>query len=58
MGKIGKLKHKVYMVDFELSQPYFLNGKHIEEEHIENFSGCLRYCGIGPNSQKNLCRRD
>ena len=30
MGFSGKLRHKVYLVDFELSQPYLANGKHIE----------------------------
>ena len=58
MGLGSKMKHKVYLVDFELSHSYMANGKHIDEEHVENFSGCLRYCGIGANSQKNLCRRD
>ena len=58
MGLSGKLKHKVYLVDFELSQPYSINGKHMEEKNLQNFSGNLRFCGVGPNSQKNICRRD
>lgn len=28
VGK-GKLKHKIYLTDFELSTPFMKNGKHI-----------------------------
>lgn len=58
MGKTAKLKHKLYLVDFELSESFNVKGSHIDEKHIENFSGSLRFCAIGPNSEKNLCRRD
>lgn len=30
MGKSAKVKHKVYMIDFELSKPYIIKGQHIE----------------------------
>lgn len=29
MGKSGKLKHKLYMIDFELSKPYAIKNQHI-----------------------------
>lgn len=38
------------MADFELSETFSVNGVHVDEKHIENFSGSLRFCGIGPNS--------
>ncbi len=25
----GKTKHKIYLIDYELSYPYLVNGKHI-----------------------------
>ena len=58
IGLTGKMKHKIYLVDFELSKPYLVNGNHIEEKTIDVFSGCLRFCSISANSRKNLCRRD
>ena len=34
IGKTGKLKHKLYMVDFELSETFSNNGVHVDEKHI------------------------
>ena len=31
IGSTNKMKHKVYLVDFELSRSYLTNGKHVEE---------------------------
>lgn len=58
IGSTNKMKHKVYLVDFELSRAYLANGKHIEEETIDNFSGCLRFCSSSYNNRRSLCRRD
>lgn len=57
VGK-GKMKHKIYLTDFELSTSYIKNGKHVPEEFREKFSGSLRFSSRAANSRLALCRKD
>lgn len=58
MGKSGKLKHKLYMIDFELSKPFVIKGQHIEQKNVDNFSGSMRFCSLEANKNKTISRRD
>lgn len=57
VGK-GKMKHKIYLSDFELSTLYMKNGKHIPEELRERFSGSLRFSSKAANSKTAFGRKD
>ena len=58
VGLGPKLKHKIYLIDFELSHPYMVKGKHIEEENQDTFSGSIQFSSAHANSKKNISRRD
>jgi len=57
VGK-GKLKHKIYLADFEFSTPYMKGDKHISEELKEKFSGSLRFSSRAANSKSTFARKD
>jgi casein kinase 1 len=54
----GKLKHKIYLTDFELSTSYVRNGKHIPEEARERFNGSLRFSSRAANAKGAVGRKD
>lgn len=54
----GKLRHKIYLTDFELSTPFLRNGKHVPEEPREKFSGSLRFSSRAANAKTAIGRRD
>jgi serine/threonine protein kinase len=54
----GKLKHKLYLIDFELAQPFMSEGKHIKKVAKDHIDGTLRFLSVSANQGWPIARRD
>lgn len=55
---LTKLKHKLFLIDFELAHPYMVEGKHIKMVKRDHIDGTLRFLSVAVNQGIPLSRRD
>lgn len=55
---LGKLKHKVFLIDFELSRKFMENGEHIKPIERDHIDGTLRFISLSANQGLPIVRRD